>query len=221
MGAFGFVPKYSGADDLCVKVHLALCTYVSEAFARAIVARATRLHGLDPRLLGPNELARLIPELERAAESFLDKQTRWLLRADLDALVDACAAPLTSETVEVRDELDISTARMRARAVASALGSNIGNVTRVATLVSELARNIVNYTPGGVITLIPSRPPPRVVIRASDRGTGIPQIEEVLAGRYRSKTGLGRGLSGSKRLADRFEIETGASGTRIEAEVRL
>jgi serine/threonine-protein kinase RsbT len=40
-----------------------------------------------------------------------------------------------------------------------------------------------------------------------------------MSGRYRSKTGLGRGLLGTKRLADNFDIATGATGTRIVVEV--
>ena len=44
---------------------------------------------------------------------------------------------------------------------------------------------------------------------------------EVLSGRYRSATGLGRGLLGVKRLADRFNIRTSKSGTHVEAEVNL
>jgi serine/threonine-protein kinase RsbT len=58
-------------------------------------------------------------------------------------------------------------------------------------------------------------------VRATDQGPGIPNLNEVLSGRYRSKTGLGKGLIGVKRLATRFTIHTDASGTHIEAEVRL
>jgi serine/threonine-protein kinase RsbT len=43
----------------------------------------------------------------------------------------------------------------------------------------------------------------------------------VLSGEYRSKTGLGRGLLGTKRLADTFDIATSPNGTHILAEVRL
>jgi len=42
-----------------------------------------------------------------------------------------------------------------------------------------------------------------------------------MSGKYRSTTGLGRGLLGVKRLADRFTIKTGKGGTSIEAEVLL
>jgi serine/threonine-protein kinase RsbT len=43
----------------------------------------------------------------------------------------------------------------------------------------------------------------------------------VMSGEYRSKTGLGRGIIGTKRLADSFDIATSSKGTQILAEVRL
>ena len=92
---------------------------------------------------------------------------------------------------------------------------------RVTTVVSELSRNIVAYTPGGYLELELKAMPPRLAIRASDRGSGIPNLPEILAGKYRSRTGLGRGLLGTKQLAQRFDISTGASGTTIEAEIQL
>ena len=61
----------------------------------------------------------------------------------------------------------------------------------------------------------------RIVVRAIDRGPGIPNLEEVLSGRYRSKTGLGRGLLGTKRLADRFDITSTISGTHVVAEIAV
>ena len=60
-----------------------------------------------------------------------------------------------------------------------------------------------------------------ITIRASDRGPGIPDVELVLSGRYRSRTGLGKGLLGVKRLANKFEIDSGPTGTRVEAEIAL
>jgi serine/threonine-protein kinase RsbT len=93
----------------------------------------------------------------------------------------------------------------------------------VTTIVSELARNIVSYTAGGKIELVwkQEREQQRIVICATDRGPGIANLAHVLSGEYRSKTGLGRGLVGTKRLADSFDIATSSKGTHILAEVRL
>jgi serine/threonine-protein kinase RsbT len=79
------------------------------------------------------------------------------------------------------------------------------------------------YTPGGTIELEPDHRDraPRLIVRAVDQGGGIGNLEEVMAGRYKSRTGLGAGLLGTKRLADRFRIDTGPHGTRIEIGVDL
>ena len=61
----------------------------------------------------------------------------------------------------------------------------------------------------------------RIVVRAIDRGPGIPNLEEVFSGRYRSKTGLGKGLLGTKRLADKFDISSSITGTQVTAEVAV
>ena len=87
------------------------------------------------------------------------------------------------------------------------------------TIVSELARNIVSYTPGGSLEIEIDDPTKRLRIRARDRGRGIKNLDEILRGEYQSKTGLGKGILGVKRLADGFDIKTGASGTEIRAEV--
>ncbi|MCU0656342.1 MAG: histidine kinase [Polyangiaceae bacterium] len=92
---------------------------------------------------------------------------------------------------------------------------------RVTTVVSELCRNIVAYTPGGYLELELKQGPMRLQLRAVDRGTGIGNLPEILAGRYRSKTGLGRGILGTKQLAHQFNIATGPSGTTIDAELLL
>jgi serine/threonine-protein kinase RsbT len=60
-----------------------------------------------------------------------------------------------------------------------------------------------------------------LLIRATDAGGGIPNLEQIMAGRYRSRTGLGKGLLGSKRLSDRFEVRSSSNGTVIEAELYL
>jgi serine/threonine-protein kinase RsbT len=59
------------------------------------------------------------------------------------------------------------------------------------------------------------------VIRAVDRGPGISNLPLILSGEYKSKTGLGRGIVGCKRLADHFEVSTSKAGTHITAEVEL
>ena len=57
-----------------------------------------------------------------------------------------------------------------------------------------------------------------IEIVCQDQGPGIVELDEVLSGRFQSRTGLGRGIPGSRRLMDEFKIESEAGrGTRVEA----
>ena len=141
------------------------------------------------------------------------------LKQQLLALAPRSATPVA---IDIREERDVVTARLAARDLCQAMVARPLATQRVATAVSELARNICLYTPGGRMVMTPRRTRAEIVhIVAEDEGTGIPDVEHVLSGRYASKTGMGKGLSGVKRMADRFEITTGAKGTRVEVEIVL
>ena len=49
----------------------------------------------------------------------------------------------------------------------------------------------------------------------SDGGPGIPNLDEIFAGRYKSDTGMGMGITGTRRLWRTNLNETSASGTNI------
>jgi anti-sigma regulatory factor (Ser/Thr protein kinase) len=90
---------------------------------------------------------------------------------------------------------------------------------RAVTAVSELARNIYLYAQTGEVRLTLQEEPDRSLtfqVTASDRGPGIPHLEEVLSGRYRSRTGLGKGLVGARTLLDGLDIKTGPGGTTVK-----
>src|SRR5688572_22665352 len=82
--------------------------------------------------------------------------------------------------------------------------------TRLATAVSELTRNALVYAGGGRVDfqLEGATAPQLLVITIADSGPGIPHLDDVLSGRYVSPTGMGRGISGSRRLVDGFEGTT-------------
>lgn len=118
--------------------------------------------------------------------------------------------------VEIRYEQDLILARRRARQIAQHLGFASQDQVRIATALSELVRNVFQYTPGGRVEFaVETTPPQAMVMRVSDRGQGINNLDDILSGRYVSKTGMGVGLAGARRLVDRFDIETGAQGTTI------
>jgi serine/threonine-protein kinase RsbT len=135
----------------------------------------------------------------------------------------AAAAPeVRATTYLVRTEADASHARLAARLLCETMGGRGYECQKVATAVSELARNQIAYAGGGTIQLAPEQAPRRLLrVRAEDQGRGIPDLERVLSGTYRSKTGMGLGLLGVKRLADRFDVRTGPNGTQVDFEVWL
>lgn len=194
--------------------------YLSNVNAQLVLRRALREGGLVADRLTQRELRGLAPRLENAARLFIEEGKLARLRADTLALAGGDGAATQPQTFEVRIEVDISRARSAARRMAEGLGGTPVAVQKIATIVSELARNIVDYAGSGRVELEP-RPEHRLLIRASDSGPGISNLEEILAGRYHSRTGLGVGLAGTKRLAERFDVKTGKGGTTVEAEVRL
>lgn len=80
--------------------------------------------------------------------------------------------------------------------------------TVVATVISELSRNILLYASAGTLSLAAERLNGRrgIVIVAKDRGPGIPDIEQALQVGFSTSRSLGLGLPGVKRLMDEFEI---------------
>lgn len=89
------------------------------------------------------------------------------------------------------------------------LGLTEINQVKIATAISELARNIFHYAKTGRITLRKlASPRPGIEIVASDKGPGIPDLKLVLSGNYKSRTGMGKGLLGARRLVDYFEVDS-------------
>jgi serine/threonine-protein kinase RsbT len=141
-------------------------------------------------------------------------------------LADLCGGgaptPLAPSHIKISSENDISIVRNEARRICEHLGAGSYTVQKVTTIVSELARNIVSYAGEGRLEIVPiNGDGRRIIVRAIDTGPGIPNLQLVMSGRYKSKTGLGRGLLGTKRLADHFDVATGASGTMVIAEVMV
>ncbi len=120
-------------------------------------------------------------------------------------------------TLDLRFERDVVQARQRAREVASYLGFDHQEQIRIATATSEIARNAFRYATGGRVVFAASLAsiPQSFQIEVTDRGKGVPQLEQVLAGRYKSQTGMGMGILGTRRLMDNFAIRSGEKGTEV------
>lgn len=103
--------------------------------------------------------------------------------------------------------------------MAAALGFRLIDQTRLATVASELARNVVKYAGRGRMILQPwqgaeGRQGLRLIFE--DDGPGIPDLKAAMRDGFTTGGGLGKGLPGSKRLADEFDIRSEVGrGTRV------
>ena len=120
-------------------------------------------------------------------------------------------------TVEIRYEQDVVLTRQRTRQIAQALGFDSQDQTRIATAVSEIARNAFQYARGGKVEFrVEGESPASFLICVSDKGSGIPNLKNILDGKYKSTTGMGVGIFGSQRLMDQFHIKsTPEQGTTV------
>jgi len=123
--------------------------------------------------------------------------------------------------VPIKEEADILIARRTAREVSRDLGFGLADQTCLATAVSELARNVVQYAGRGecgILDASQSRTA-RIQVRVRDSGPGIADVELAMTDGYSSGGGLGAGLPGARRLVHHFEIQSNAKGTRILIEM--
>jgi signal transduction histidine kinase len=128
----------------------------------------------------------------------------------------ASATPLLA--LSIGDESDIVVARQRGRQLAVRLGLSQQDQARLATAVSEIARNAFQYAGSGRVEFsLDLRSQPQVLwVEVSDKGPGIGDMDRILGGSYESPTGMGIGLSGTRRLMDHFHMESEpGAGTRI------
>jgi serine/threonine-protein kinase RsbT len=118
---------------------------------------------------------------------------------------------MTAETrLPIQSEIDIVYARQRGRELARQLGFTTGELALIATAISELARNILQYAKRGEIALALAEQVGKrgIVVIARDSGPGIPNLQQALQDGYSTSGGLGLGLPGARRLMDEFEIQS-------------
>jgi serine/threonine-protein kinase RsbT len=122
------------------------------------------------------------------------------------------------EVVEIAADADVVRVRQVARTFATKAGLSLVDQTKLITAASELARNTLIYGGGGSATLELTRENSRsgVCIVFTDEGPGIADLQLAMQDGWTSGSGLGLGLSGSRRLVDRFEIDSVVDrGTRV------
>ena len=123
------------------------------------------------------------------------------------------------QKIEIHTEADIIHARRLARELAETLNFSVMSKTRLATAVSELARNVFHHGGGGHMALEKVEQQGKTGVRCVfvDQGPGIPDINQAMADGYSTGKTLGHGLPGSKRLVDEFHIQSQVGqGSQVE-----
>lgn len=110
--------------------------------------------------------------------------------------------------VPISSDADIVTARQQGRSLAAKLGFSGTDLTIIATAISEVARNVVEYAGSGevVLGLIQDGNKRAIVVVARDEGPGIPDVALAMQDGYSTGRGLGLGLPGARRLMDDLQI---------------
>jgi len=114
--------------------------------------------------------------------------------------------------------VDIVIARQEGRQLALKLGFSDVDQIVIATAISEVARNIVEYAKEGEIHIsrVVNGSKKGIQIVAVDRGPGISDLAQAMQVGYTTGRGLGLGLPGAKRLMDEFDVQsTVGRGTRV------
>jgi serine/threonine-protein kinase RsbT len=120
--------------------------------------------------------------------------------------------------VPIRTEEDVVRVRQTTRSRAMALGFSLVDQTKVITAASELARNALVHGGGGEAVLEDVRDGWRTGLRIlfRDEGPGIENLDQALKDGFSSGSGLGLGLSGSRRLVNEFDLQSApGTGTRV------
>jgi len=133
--------------------------------------------------------------------------------------VTATAAPTAAQHLPVRTDSDVVKVRQLVRTLAQQARLSLVDQTKLVTAASELARNTLVYGGGGEAEIELVTEAGRTGVRAvfADEGPGIADLDLALTDGWTSGSGLGLGLSGSRRLVQHFAIDTAPGrGTRVE-----
>jgi serine/threonine-protein kinase RsbT len=200
---------------------------ISSITQRSIFNRLGGLATTPIQQLTPADRATILSELENSVRLFARSNSSQLIASITKALsaesgvtpgpggagaASAGALPAPRK-LPIEQEKDIATARLEAWSEAVRIGLSKFASVKVATAVSELARNIVFYAGKGTVELRSLKDDRGVVglqIVAADQGPGIPaaKLDEIWAGTYKSQRGMGKGLVAVKKLVDEFQLDT-------------
>lgn len=220
-------------NEIAGEVLAILRRYLSDPTSRSLLSSAARRANVRLETVARSDVASLVRELGPGLNIFLQEPEKLQNCKSLLALVATeNSAPTPSPmrdgggfgshdhhgpsegrtdgiSVPIRAEHDVVRARTLGKDMAKQLGFSDVVQTKVATAVSELARNIFQYAGTGEVRFRRIEGKRRgIEIVARDQGPGISDPQLILSGAYRSKWGMGAGLRGTKRLVDEFELDT-------------
>ncbi|HOX45455.1 MAG TPA: ATP-binding protein [Myxococcota bacterium] len=215
-------------DELSKKLTLVLSDYLSQVIVPAVLRTAVRRAVPDPKVVTMADRKNLLQQLQRSVNLYMANRTAFEKCSQQleDVLLGDLPAPRPEDrlrTVQVKIDADIVTARAVVRDMCRTEGVARALEVTLATVISELARNIVLYAGSGVLTLTVLEGKPSVLqIQSIDSGPGIRDLASVLDGSYRSKTGMGLGLAYVRKVMDEVVIDSSpGKGTSITARKRL
>jgi serine/threonine-protein kinase RsbT len=202
---------------------------ISSITQRSIFNRLGGLATTPVQQLSAGDRETIMRELENSVRLFARSNSTQLIASCARALSPGSASgaagsmsslsgpptgiALAPKKLPIEQEKDIATARLEAWSEAVRIGLSKFASVKVATAVSELARNIVFYAGKGTVELRSVKDDRGVAglqIIATDQGPGIPQakLDEIWAGTYKSQRGMGKGLVAVKKLVDVFQLDT-------------
>jgi serine/threonine-protein kinase RsbT len=194
--------------------------YFSESIARVLLTSTLRRANLGDSSAGAAGLPEAIDALERILPTYIVDERR---RTECVSRLRGLAPPrrgsfaprarrilsAASTAVRVANSEDLANAREVGRDLALRMGFSALDQMKIATAISELARNILLYASSGQLELAGIVAPRRgIEIVANDNGPGIADVDAVMSASFRSRTGMGMGLKGTKRLMDLLEVES-------------
>jgi len=209
---------------------------ISAITQRSIFNRLGPLAGRPVNQLSNADRMTVMAELENSVRLFARRNSAELIASCARALgadgpaggtaaagaaTGNAAAAASAKKLPIEQEKDIATARLEAWSEAVRIGLSKFTSVKVATAVSELARNIVFYAGKGTIELRAMSQGLQII--ASDQGPGIApaKLEEIWAGTYKSQRGMGKGLVAVKKLVDEFQLDTAPGrGTTVSCLFR-
>ena len=126
------------------------------------------------------------------------------------AMPTSQAEVLATETLAIRAGEDVVRVRTAVRQAAMGIKLGLVDQTKLVTAASELARNTLDYGRGGEVAIerVESGTTGKTGIRLRfvDRGPGIPDLTLAMTDGWTSGSGMGLGLSGTRRLMDEFDL---------------